>query len=53
MIEIPVDPHSKFWEYHERVDAFGDPLDLVLMCEEIDQVEGNPRWTTYHEMLPS
>lgn len=35
--EITVDPHSGFWFYHQDADPDGDPLDLLIRCEEGDE----------------
>lgn len=34
--EIPVDPHSGFWYFHQGVDE-DDPLTLMIKCEEGDE----------------
>lgn len=36
--EVPIDPHSPFWKYREPVDPEGDPLELMLRCEQDDEV---------------
>ena len=35
-VEIPVDPHSGFWYYHQEIDE-DDPLTLLIKCEEGDE----------------
>lgn len=37
-IEVPVDPHSPFWSYHDVSDPNGDPLDLLIRAEELEEV---------------
>lgn len=37
-LEQPVDPHSAFWLFHEKVDEHGDPLDLLIRAEEGDEI---------------
>jgi len=37
-MEVPYDPHWKFWRDHDTADPNGDPLDLLIRAEEGDEV---------------
>lgn len=47
--EIPVDPHSGFWFYHEKEDPNGDPLDLLLRADDGDEVALDMVGIEYHK----
>lgn len=49
--EIAVSPQSKLWSYHEEINLLDDPCELMMVCEEEDEINGLMKGTTYHELI--
>lgn len=49
--EVPIDKDSAFWYYNAPADIDGDPLELMIRCEQEDEEGHKPKGTSYREFI--